>query len=225
MAKLVLSLQGKVLSEFPLNKEHVTIGRKPDNDIHIDNLAVSGHHAVLHTLYNQSFLEDLDSTNGTFVNGERVGKQAIKDGDVLLIGKHELRYESGPGAAEEEDDPFSRTVMIRNPFGAAPKPAAEPPPPAPPAAAPSHAPRAKVAILSGKDTGREFTFTKAVTTFGKKGVQVAAISEKPDGYYISHVEGAASSTVNGEYIGNRSVLLKEYDVLEVAGIKMTFLIA
>ncbi|WP_217995152.1 FHA domain-containing protein, partial [Methylogaea oryzae] len=89
---------------------------------------------------------------------------------------------------------------------------------------PAHPPRAKVAILSGKDTGREFTFTKEVTMFGKKGVQVAAISAKPDGYYISHVEGAASCTVNGEFIGNRAVHLKEYDVLEVAGIKMTFLI-
>lgn len=228
MAKLVLSLQGRVLSEFPVDKEHITIGRKPDNDIHIDNLAVSSHHAVLHTLFNQVFLEDLESTNGTFINGERITKRAIKDGDAMLIGKHELKYvgdQSAGAAAEEEDDPFGRTVLIRSPFDTAIKPAPAPPPPPAPAVDQAHGHRAKLAILSGKDSGKEFTITKEVTTFGVKGLQVAAISEKPDGYYISHVEGAASCTVNGEFIGSRSVHLKEYDVLEVAGTKMTFLIA
>lgn len=225
MAKLVLSFQGKVLSEIPLNKEHVTIGRKPDNDIHIDNLAVSSHHAVVHTLFNQSFLEDLNSTNGTFVNGQRITKQAIKEGDVLLIGKHELTFVGGALAiAQDEDDPFDRTVIIRSPFAAAPAPVQAAAAPPPPAAKPAEKAAAKVAILSGPDTGKEFVFSKPVTTFGKKGVQVASVSQKPDGYYISHADGPTSPTVNGEAIGNRPVLLKEYDLLEVAGIKMTFLL-
>ncbi|TAN50374.1 MAG: FHA domain-containing protein [Methylococcaceae bacterium] len=236
MAKLVLSLQGRMLSEFELNKENITIGRKPDNDIHIDNLAVSGHHAVVHTLFNQAFLEDLNSTNGTLVNNETITKRALKEGDVVTIGKHELKYVAGGGVAEE-DNPFDRTVVIRSPLAGA-----APPPPKPAAAAfdpnattqtkstPAAAPAAsamvaKVAILSGPDKGKEFSFTKPVTTFGKKGVQVAAVSQKPEGYYIQHMEGASTPTVNGESIGSRTVLLKEYDVLEVAGIKMTFLVS
>lgn len=238
MAKLVLSLQGRLLSEFELNKENITIGRKPDNDIHIDNLAVSGHHAVVHTLFNQAFLEDLNSTNGTLVNSEPIAKRALKDGDVVTIGKHELKYVVGAGAAEE-DDPFDRTVVIRSPLGgvnAPVKPAAavgyDPnattqvvSPPAPPNPSTPTPMVAKVAILSGPDKGKEFSFTKPVTTFGKKGVQVAAVSQKPAGYFIHHMEGASTPTVNGESIGNRTVMLKEYDVLEVAGIKMTFLVS
>lgn len=234
MAKLVLSVQGRVLSEFELDKENVTIGRKPDNDILIDNLAVSGHHAVIHSLFNQSFLEDLGSTNGTFVNGERITKHVIKEGDLILVGKHELKYVTGV-VAEEDDNPFDRTVVIRAPFAdttAKPTVAAHGPlatqiiPPARPPAptSVSTALIAKVAILSGPDKGKEFAFTKPVTAFGKKGVQVATISQKPDGYHFSHVEGPSTPTVNGEHIGNRSVLLREYDILEVAGIKMAFLV-
>lgn len=223
MAKLQLSFQGKILSEIPLDKEHISIGRKPDNDIHIDNLAVSSHHAVIHTLFNQAFVEDLHSTNGTFLNGQRIEKQVLKDGDVLLIGKHELTYVSADGPAEaEEDDPFDRTVIIRSPFSAAPPPAAPAPAPAPPPDAART--NAKLVILSGPDTGKEFVFVKPVTTFGKKGTQVVAVSKQPDGYYLSHADGSSTATVNGEALGNRSLLLKEYDLLEVAGIKMTFLL-
>jgi predicted component of type VI protein secretion system len=227
MAKLQLSFQGKILSEIPLDKEHISIGRKPDNDIHIDNLAVSSHHAVIHTLFNQAFVEDLHSTNGTFLNGQRIEKQVLKEGDVLLIGKHELIYTSADSTAEaEEEDQFDRTVIIRSPFsGAPPAPAPAAPAPAPQPAAAAAKTNAKLVILSGPDTGKEFTFVKPVTTFGKKGTQVVAVSKQPDGYYLSHADGATTATVNGESLGSRSLLLKEYDLLEVAGIKMTFLLS
>ena len=82
-AKLVLSLNASVLGEYGLEKERITIGRKPDNDIQVDNLAVSGQHAAIITILNDSFLEDLDSTNGTFVNGKLIKKHALKNGDVI----------------------------------------------------------------------------------------------------------------------------------------------
>jgi hypothetical protein len=212
MARLILSLQGRVISKFELDKEHLTIGRKPNNDIQIDNLAVSSLHAAVHTMFNQTFLEDLNSTNGTLVNGETITKKALKEGDIITIGKHELLFASGQ--EEEDEDQFDRTVVIRAPLVNAT------PQPDPPAAKTI---LAKVAILGGQDKDKEFKFTKPVTMLGKKGVQVAAITQKPDGYYISHSEGASTSIVNGSPIGSNSVLLKEHDVLEVAGIKMTFL--
>ena len=87
MAKLVLSLNGAVQGEFSLSKERISIGRKPDNDIQVDNLAVSGKHALVITILDDSFLEDLGSTNGTLVNGARITKQPLKSDDEIQMGK------------------------------------------------------------------------------------------------------------------------------------------
>jgi pSer/pThr/pTyr-binding forkhead associated (FHA) protein len=111
MAKLVLSMNGVVQGEFELNQERATIGRKPDNDIPIDNLAVSGKHALIITILDDSFLEDLGSTNGTYVNGKLVKKHVLKDGDVIAIGKHELKYINEH--ATEDDDDFEKTMIIK----------------------------------------------------------------------------------------------------------------
>src|SRR3972149_2195471 len=111
MAKLVLSLSGAVQGEYTLNQERVSIGRKPDNDIPIDNLAVSGKHALIITILDDSFLEDLGSTNGTYVNGKLVKKHALKDGDVIAIGKHELKYVNEN--ATTDDDEFEKTMIIK----------------------------------------------------------------------------------------------------------------
>src|SRR5512135_3822908 len=92
MAKLILSMDGLVLKEIPLVKERTTIGRKPHNDIQIDNLAVSGEHAVIVTIMNDSFLEDLGSTNGTMVNGSSVKKHFLQGNDVIELGKYKLKY-------------------------------------------------------------------------------------------------------------------------------------
>src|SRR3989338_10138266 len=109
MAKLILSMDGLVLKEIPLAKERTTIGRKPHNDIHIDNLAVSGDHAVIVTILNDSFLEDLGSTNGTFVNGAPVQKHFLQNGDVIEIGKYKMKYiNEQPGKAEGAD--FEKTM-------------------------------------------------------------------------------------------------------------------
>ena len=94
MAKLILSLEGSVIREVPLDKERVTIGRKPQNDVQIENLAVSGEHACIVTILNDSFLEDLGSTNGTLVNGVRIERpERVRSGDELAIGRVALRLE------------------------------------------------------------------------------------------------------------------------------------
>lgn len=112
MAKLILSMDNLVLKEIPIDKERITIGRKPHNDIQIDNLAISGNHAVIVTILNDSFLEDLNSTNGTFVNGRQIHKHFLQDNDVIELGKYRLKYvkEGGPFVAQED---FEKTMVLR----------------------------------------------------------------------------------------------------------------
>ncbi|ROR34677.1 FHA domain-containing protein [Inmirania thermothiophila] len=211
MGKLVLSFQGKILGEYPLDRERITIGRHPDNDIRIENLAVSGHHAAVLTILNDAFIEDLDSTNGTLVNGRPIKKHALRNGDVITIGKHELRYVADPAAAED----LEKTVVIRPQaaaaLGAGPAAAATPPP-------------ARLQVLNGPHAGRELALTKALTTIGRPGVQVAAISRRPQGYYIVHVDGADGRypVVNGTSIGPQARRLEDGDTIEIAGTKMGF---
>src|SRR5579859_7826868 len=114
MAKLILSMDGLVLKEIPLAKERTTIGRKPHNDIQIDNLAVSGEHAVIVTILSDSFLEDLGSTNGTVVNGNPVKKHFLQNNDVIELGKYKLKFvaEAAPAAAGEKAD-FEKTMVLR----------------------------------------------------------------------------------------------------------------
>src|SRR5512139_1876895 len=135
MAKLILSMDGLVLKEIPLAKERTTIGRKPHNDIQIDNLAVSGEHACIVTILNDSFLEDLGSTNGTLVNGNQVKKHILQNNDVIEIGKYKMKAATA-GQAPAED--FERTMVMRSPKAPAapPKPAAAPAAPAPAAPKP-----------------------------------------------------------------------------------------
>ena len=111
MARLMLSLDGQVLAEYNMNKERYTIGRLPDNDIRIDNPAVSGHHSLIINILNDSFLEDLNSTNGTYVNGKLIKKHAMQHGDVITVGHHQLRFvDSQDGEAEQDE--FEKTMVI-----------------------------------------------------------------------------------------------------------------
>ena len=110
MAKLILSLNEIIQGEYALNKERILIGRKPDSDIRIDNLAVSSKHALIVTILDDSFLEDLGSTNGTYVNGKLIKKHALKNGDVIGLGKHELKYVNEHATADDEE--FEKTMII-----------------------------------------------------------------------------------------------------------------
>lgn len=235
MAKLVLSFKGETLCEYDLNQETLTIGRKADNDIHIDNLAVSGKHAKVLTILNDSFIEDLKSTNGTFINGEKVNKHALQNGEIIAIGKHELTYRNE--AADTGTGNFERTMIIRPDADGMPeqeemdkkleqtigKIASDL---ASSGAAGSEDPGAAcLKILSGTNSGKDLKLTKILTTLGKPGVQVAAVTRRPTGYFLIVVDAASSPsnpTVNGVEIGMQAQPLKHGDEIEVAGIKMGF---
>ncbi|MEM6511860.1 MAG: FHA domain-containing protein [Pseudomonadota bacterium] len=296
MARLILSLDNQVLAEYNMSKERYTIGRLPDNDVRIDNPAVSGHHSLIINILNDSFLEDLNSTNGTYVNGKLIKKHALQNGDVITIGHHQLRF-SDQQVNDAEQDEFEKTMVIPagqqnaeqlaraeraaeaaaagvkldenpsedvaasvklDPEEAAglepepeptpePEPAPPPPPPEPahtetvahndtvshtgtaagidPALAPSALPLAKLQVLSGAFAGRELELTKALTTLGRPGVQVAAITRRAEGYYIVHVESGKEGDfplVNGEPIGAQARKLADNDVVQLAGVKMGF---
>ncbi len=267
MAKLILSVDGTVLKEITLSKERTTLGRKPHNDIPVDNLAVSGEHAAIITILNDSFIEDLNSTNGTLVNGKPIKKHFLQNNDVIEIGKHKLKYfNDAPVAASAGD--FEKTMIIRRPSAAAPaapapapiappmQASAPPPPPVPTAAAnlsdtqtnmkplvmptsppASPAPVAAapqvqdpnnpardsaIQVLSGAAAGRTLDLTKNLTTIGKPGVQVAVITRRPTGFFITHVEGAVFPTINGVALGGQAKQLADHDLIEIAGVKMEF---
>jgi pSer/pThr/pTyr-binding forkhead associated (FHA) protein len=288
MARLILSLDNQVLAEYNMTKERYTIGRLPDNDVRIDNPAVSGHHSLIINILNDSFLEDLNSTNGTYVNGKLIKKHALQNGDVITIGHHQLRF-SDQEVQPQEQDEFEKTMVIPSARQSAeqlaraeqaadeavaqssirtaatslddaasavkldPEEAAaleEPPKQkaslgetvieekrpytgtfsgtqtaidAKPA--PAALPLAKLQVLSGAFAGRELELTKALTTLGRPGVQVAAITRRAEGYYIVHVESGKEGDyplVNGEAIGAQARKLSDNDVVQLAGVKMGF---
>lgn len=259
MAKLILSMDGVVLQEYALNKERTTIGRKPHNDVVIDNLAVSGEHAAIVTILNDSFLEDLDSTNGVVVNGVSIKKHFLQNNDVIEIGKYKLKYLNDHQGAQPTGEDFEKTMMIRPankapaevaPSGI-PATAAKAPTPAP--ASPAHAaqheatgkyagitpqaaaqpapqpaqpsstiPLAALQILNGPNAGRELDLVKNLTTLGKPGVQVAVLTRRPHGYFITHVEGVNYPSLNGKVLNEQPHQLNNHDIIELAGIKMEF---
>jgi len=222
--KLVFSFNSQKLSEFILDKEVMTIGRKEDNDIRIENLAVSGHHAKLLTIFDDSFLEDLNSTNGTYVNGKNISKQPLKHGDVITIGKHELRYINA-GAAAVDDD---KTVLIRR----------QPEQPTYPGSVVSRdTPNldtpldmesfetAKLQILNGKGAGKELPLQKPSIKLGKSGLELVQINKRPDGHFIVSLDRESESNpllVNGEEIGARTVKLHNHDVIEINRLKIEY---
>ncbi len=246
-AKLVLSLDGQVIREFSLSKERITIGRKPHNDIQVDNLAVSGEHAAVITILNDSFMEDLGSTNGTLVNGQLVKKHFLQSGDVVELGKHKLRYVNDTPSSTSAED-FEKTMVLRRPVavspvaskeksfgdtvvgaksfsGTATKLPGEPAPAAvasPPPAPAIAAANAAIQVLNGASAGKVMELTKTLTTLGKTGVQVAVITKRPTGYFITHVEGANFPVVNGATLGSQAHQLNDHDIIELAGVKMEF---
>lgn len=244
MAKVILSVDGVVVKEVPLARERTTIGRKTSNDIRIDNLAISGEHAAIITMMNDSFLEDLDSTNGTYVNGRPVKKHFLQDGDVIELAKYRLKYvkEASDATADAEKTQVLRqeafrAVLDQPPIELAPpiapplRPA--PPPPAPPPEAPmpmtasararGQLPIGSIQLLTGQNAGREVELNKTLTTLGKPGVMVAAIARRPLGYFITHVEGPQPPIIGGRMLEpNKPYALMDHDIIELGGVKMEF---
>jgi len=225
MAKLILSMDGLVLKEILLDKERLSIGRKPHNDVQIDNLAISGEHAVVVTILADSFLEDLNSTNGTLVNGQPIKKHFLRANDVIELGKYKLKYMSDVQASQpmETDVVPKRSTVgktsaelqlepgdagLRSNIGLSSRPSAVPP--------------AAIQLLNGPNAGKELALQKTLTTIGKPGTQVAVIARRPHGYFITHVEGSTFPVVNGQELDAQAHPLGDHDVIEIAGIKMEF---
>ena len=250
MGKLVVSLDGVVIKEVQLTKDKTSLGRRPYNDIVIDNLAVSGEHAVLQMVGSDVFIEDLNSTNGTYINGRAVKKQLLQNNDTVEIGKYKIKF------IGEEGSEFEKTMIMRHgspaaapsasPLaGGSPMAATRPAPASPAATYTPHAaggfghsmpgglasgfgglaPQAPalIKVLNGAAAGREVPLTKVVTTVGKPGVQVASLPKRPGGYVFAHVEGAARPLINGSPVGADPVHLKSGDTIELAGTQMQFM--
>lgn len=217
MPRLILSMDGLVLKEMVLEKERTTIGRKPHNDIQIDNLAISGDHAAIVTILNDAFLEDMNSTNGTYVNGQPVKKHVLQSNDVIELGKYRLKYisDGGTSMAADQDVSFSQVSDADSGRQAAPAP--EAPPAAPPTGAVG-----MIQILSGTHAGRTLELSKSLTTLGKPGTQVAVITRRPHGYFITHVEGTVFPVLNGRSLDAQAHRLNDNDIIEIAGVKMEF---
>jgi pSer/pThr/pTyr-binding forkhead associated (FHA) protein len=214
MGKLVVSLDGVVIKEVQITKDKTTLGRRPYNDIVIDNLAVSGEHAVLQMVGNDVFIEDLNSTNGTYINGKAIKKQLLADNDTVEIGKYKIKYLTNDG------NDYEKTMILKpgqavpgmgagSAFGGL-------------GAAVTVGP-ATIKVLTGAAAGREVALTKVVTTLGKPGVQVASITKRPTGYVFAHVEGGQRPSVNGIPLTGESIALRSGDLIELAGTQMQFI--
>lgn len=227
MAKLILSMDGLVLKEIRLDKERIAIGRKPNNDIQIDNLAISGQHAVITTILGDAFLEDQNSTNGTYVNGQSVKKCVLHSNDVIELGKYRLKYiiettrpgmapgdyvRAAPEAVPDPDEAAQQTQVM--PPEVMADVIAEP--------AFDDSLIGVIKVLSGPNAGRELKLVKALTTLGKPGHQVAVITRRQYGYVLSHAEGAVPPLVNGAPVATGGQSLNEGDALEIAGVRMAF---
>ncbi|MDO9202778.1 MAG: FHA domain-containing protein [Hydrogenophaga sp.] len=206
MPKLIVSLDGVVIKEVQLTKDRTTLGRRPYNDIVIDNLALSGEHAVLKMSGSEVYLEDLASTNGTYVNGKAIKQQLLAHNDTIEVGKHKIQFLSEPAGAV-----FDKTMVIRSPVV---KPLVQPEPVG----------QAAIKILSGAAAGREVPFVKVVTTMGKPGVAVVSITRRPHGYAVAVVEAVNRPKLNDQLLGTAPEMLKHGDILDLAGTKMQFVL-
>lgn len=212
MGKLVVSLDGVVIKEVQITKDKTTLGRRPYNDIVIDNLAVSGEHAVLQMVGNDVFIEDLNSTNGTYINGKAIKKQLLADNDTVEIGKYKIKFLLNDGGDYEKTmilkpGTTPGTLGVPSSFGSLGGATIGP---------------ASIKVLTGAAAGREVALTKVVTTLGKPGVQVASITKRPTGYVFAHVEGGQRPTVNGIPLTGESIALRSGDLIELAGTQMQF---
>jgi pSer/pThr/pTyr-binding forkhead associated (FHA) protein len=237
MPKLILSMDGLVLKEIVLVKERTLIGRKTINDIQIDNLSISGQHAVITHILGDTFLEDLNSTNGTYVNGQPVKKHVLHNNDVIELGKYRIKYlvdatTPGVSATELIDtaalQPFeigtvSPTESLRGgtstsrtrPLTASGRNTAT-------SVSGLIENLGVIQVLNGANVGQELELSKSVTTLGKPGFQVAVITRREQGYFITHVEGKVYPQVNGQNLDAQAHKLNNHDILEIAGVKMEF---
>ncbi len=227
MAKIIVSLDGKIVDDITLSKERMTIGRRPHNDVVIENLAVSGEHAVIVTNGNDSVLEDLNSTNGTLINGQPVKKHVLQHNDVIELAKYRIKFLVGPAQITANDD----DAVTAKQHAAVTPPARQTPAKNSRADKPSTATvntpqpetrQGTLKVMNGANTGKELALNKALTTLGRPGVQVAVIARRREGYFLTHVEGAEYPAINGKAIGAEPRQLKHGDLIDLSATKMAF---
>ncbi|MCL4469703.1 MAG: FHA domain-containing protein [Sulfuricella sp.] len=245
MSKLLVYLEGELVGECQLDRERIVIGRKPNNDLQLAHSAVSGSHALLITIRNDSFLEDLNSTNGTKVNGKSIKKCLLRDGDEIRIAKHILKYVFEPIELKPDEEAISRSGKLRHlenlirsaddtlsvnenmlrkspTFSSTMQINASPGKPVPKSPANELPPQAGLQILSGVGAGQEMNLDRILTTLGKPGIQVAVIMRRPEGYALTHLEGDKRPLLNGVAISEQPQVLEDHDIIEIAGIKLEF---
>lgn len=219
MTKLVIFLDDKVLKEVVLTKDRVTLGRRPHNDVVIDNLAVSGEHAVLLKEGDAYVVQDLGSTNGTYVNGKPVKRAAFGEGDSLDIGKYTLRLLPDARISAFSGSRFTSSRFVPSGFGPSGFRTSRS---GPSSFSPTqhhdvNLPTFKIRVVSGAAAGTELVLSKPQTTFGQHGVMVVAIQRNPRGYELSQVEGDQRVRINGAALGLVPAVLTAGDVIELAG--------
>jgi pSer/pThr/pTyr-binding forkhead associated (FHA) protein len=207
--------------EHPIRRTRTTIGRRSFNDIVLNHRSVSGEHALLTLQGEALYVEDLNSTNGTFVNGQLIKRHLLRHNDAIEIGGCVLRFVADDGLPSGQDR--------------APRP---PPARGRPDAVSSGqvsgagqfqtlpaglgGQHAMVRVLTGESAGRELMLTKVVTTIGKPGVQLASISRRPSGFVLAHVEGSGRPSVNLVAMLNDVMPISDGDVIDLAGTRMRF---
>ncbi len=231
--KLVLKFKDTVISEYDLNQEETTIGRKEENEIHVDNLAVSSRHARVLKIGSKVILEDLGSTNGTQVNDKDITKHVLNHGDVITIGKHTLTFictDAPAVQSQSEESDMDKTMIISSAAREEMMGKAG-------AAAPaSEMVLGGIQYLSGPLMGKSMELKASLTSMGKGsnckikvkgllvGKQAAVFTRRPTGYHLTHLEGMSKTKVNGESISDHPRVLKDGDIIELSDVKMQFFI-
>ena len=210
--RLVISLDDKVLEELVLSKPRTTIGRRAYNDIVIDHLGVSGEHAAIVQSPEGLVVEDLQSTNGTYVNDQAVKQQRLQAGDVIGIGRFRLlvadgQLTTGPESLADSGGPVTLPAVAGEGPGRGSEPVAQP---------------AVVRVLDGAASGREVLLTKEHTTFGKPGVLVVAITRRGETHALSQVEGKVRARINGAPLPDAEAPLHDGDLIDLMGTRLQF---
>ncbi|MBI3560420.1 MAG: FHA domain-containing protein [Gammaproteobacteria bacterium] len=218
MAKLIMTLDGAIIREYPISKESMSIGRKHGNDIQLNDLTVSGRHAMFTIMGENAFVDDLGSTNGTLLNGGRVAKSEIKHGDIIQVGNYQFTYYDND-IAEYEPTMFIRAeiedtqIMQSNP---------------PQSSDARGEPLGAVKILNGPLAKKVLELRKPFNTLGFNGVKMAMIARTNSGYTIAMIQNTKlrrqndTPMVNGKVISSEAMHLKDHDMLELAGTQMEF---
>jgi pSer/pThr/pTyr-binding forkhead associated (FHA) protein len=230
MAKIIIKFNNDVVDHVELKQGDMKIGRKPGCEIQIDNLSVSGEHANIFTVGDDSFIQDLGSTNGTFINNKKISKHHLKNGDTVVIGKHSLIYltESTRSAVGNAPNEFAKTVIISPSRTVEPKPSAPAPENTPitletkPKEAPARTDRfGAIFVLSGVNSGKRIDLTKKITNLGSGGKRAGAITQTGDGFMLAPGVDETPK-LNGRPIPHEGSKLKNGDVIEVAGTRLQF---